>query len=50
MRKQLHKRLITIAEAFSEPFQTFMTERFAKIVNAKRSFLDVSQGSEYASV
>ena len=49
MRKQLDNRLITIAEVFSEHCQTSMSERFAKIVNEKRSFLDVSHGCEYAS-
>ena len=44
-------------EAYSEPCQTSKIESFAKIVNgfmpltifAKRSILDVWQGSEYAS-
>ena len=45
------------AEAFSEPYETFTMERFAKIVNGwksliifvKRFMLGVWQGSEYAS-
>ena len=45
------------AEAYSEPCQTSKMERFAKIINsfqplttfAKRSILDVWQGSEFAS-
>ena len=42
-------------EAYSEPIQTSKTVRFAKLINgfyplfAKRSILDVCQGSEYAS-
>ena len=39
-------------EAYSEPCQTSKMELFKKIVNifAKRSILDVWQGSKYASV
>ena len=45
------------SEAYSEPCQISKIVRFAKIVNsfqsltifAKRSILDVSQGSEYSS-
>ena len=45
------------SEAYSEPCQIAKIVRFAKIVNsfqsltifAKRSILDVSQGSEYSS-
>ena len=44
-------------EAYSEPFQISKMEHFAKLVNgsklitifAKRSLLDLSLGSEYAS-
>ena len=46
----------TLAEAYSESFQTYSVERFAKIVNrfwplnifAKCSILDTSQGSKYS--
>ena len=42
--------------AYSEPYQQYKMERFAKIINgfqlltifAKQSLLDVWQGSEYA--
>ena len=45
------------SDAYSEPYQTFKMERFAKIVNgeksltisAKRTILDVWHGSEYPS-
>ena len=46
----------TLAEAYSEPFQTYSVERFAKIVNRfwplnifeKCSILDTSHGSKYS--
>ena len=46
----------TLAEAYSETFQTYNVECFAKIVNrfwplnifAKCSILDTSQGSKYS--
>lgn len=46
-----------IVEAYSQPYQKSKMECLARIINsrkstifAKRSFLDVSQGSEYSSV
>ena len=50
--------IFTNTEAFTEPRRTSKMKRFAKIVNnwkpltffAKRSILDVWQGSEYTSV
>ena len=46
------------SEAYSEPFQTYKMERFAKIVNnfqpltifTNRSILDIWEGYEYAYV